>query len=931
MSEDDPGTSTTGSESDAAPTRSSKTPLGGLHPTRGPNRLARMWWLFVFVLLLGLSGLVWWNGHTNSPEYRARKKIETADRLVEEGKPDEAARLYCEVAQGKTDQGAAAVEKFQALLQGPLDRVPLNTAATVLQTAAACRGVSQVHAGLYERGLALVRSRGEEDPQGGLAVLTLLALVTPGGENLDREQSSLLEKWRARWPDNLELTVALAGVYERQGDAEGCRKLLEPMAERLGTSEGARILGEVHVRHSRPAEAVRLLGPYVAKHLPEARIFFQEAPWVVSARASEEIQAEINAGSAPGFPYERHKQTGQGEKAAQFWEYIQQRLKEDLDVQKERRKAARLTLVQAAAFDLGLAQAELARLAPEATRKAEMERADRTFQALQQTTGVSGDLTRAQRAYWMGKTKEGRGLVEGVLREEKRSPPALLAASRLLCSIGEVAEARKLTEEAYRREKNTRHKEEIALTRSQFSSDREDRALWLERGPRDRPDVVAALNLTRGQLAEQKGQDREAVEHLRAAAQFYDSQPERMEFLREGGLTYLSLYRVTGDPKALDQGLALLEKLVTYSPGNGTLVQEVVSAMWQTTIRSIIGKAIDLGLLDDPAQIHLLRLLRYLYNNPAGRDQFIEKVRKHPATAQVLAQARRLTVLARKQPDGYRVLAEIRSFTHDLPVLRAVEKQVRAAELDLSGTIRAARDYHAGKDDTRLKEQLKAEIKHWEGRYTALAREPRGTTFAVVATRLASALTRGDQLGEEVDAARLVRLAEEAHAAAPSRATREALIDALLFRAHRQLIIAKPAYARMAMRARRSLRPRNLVALVLSGKEELCKTAQGLPDVQRAAGLVKEEVETFPDEPTPWACVVLQATHPETAARARVALGKDEVGRLTRALALELSPVNLDAAIEEFWALKLAGKEAEGQAVLGRCAALGIPTPFDIP
>src|SRR5207248_578590 len=121
--------------------------------------------------------------------------------------------------------------------------------------------------------------------------------------------------------------------------------------------------------------------------------------------------------------------------------------------------------------------------------------------------------------------------------------------------------------------------------------------------------------------------------------------------------------------------------------------------------------------------------------------------------------------------------------------------------------------------------------------------------------------------------------AEEAHAAAPSRATKATLTDALLFRAHRRLARQQPEYARMAARARRSLQAEHLIAVALSRGGKLAEAALADPDVRRACEVVRATRETFPDDPSPWACVVLRAAHPDEATRLVRALKEDERGR----------------------------------------------------
>src|SRR5207244_3330211 len=143
----------------------------------------------------------------------------------------------------------------------------------------------------------------------------------------------------------------------------------------------------------------------------------------------------------------------------------------------------------------------------------------------------------------------------------------------------------------------------------------------------------------------------------------------------------------------------------------------------------------------------------------------------------------------------------------------------------------------------------------------------RGTdrTLAVALTGLGFGLLRGEMLGEEPDADRLVKLAEEARAACQCRSTAQQLAGALLYRAHRQLSERDGEYRQTAEKLRRVLNSSYLIALALTGEGETAKAVAAHPDVVRACKLLKELAEAFLDEPQAWVWAMLSRTHPETA------------------------------------------------------------------
>jgi hypothetical protein len=152
--------------------RVANAPQGWYFLGREPlSAVAKLWNLCVAGLLLGLVGLIWWNSHTGTPAYKARQKVEEADRLAEAGDLEQAATLYREVADGSTEHAGTAAVKLKGLLKEPLDRASARTAAGTLRQAVAWQARPALWEELAERGLELARKKGEDEPQDALAIL----------------------------------------------------------------------------------------------------------------------------------------------------------------------------------------------------------------------------------------------------------------------------------------------------------------------------------------------------------------------------------------------------------------------------------------------------------------------------------------------------------------------------------------------------------------------------------------------------------------------------------------------------------------------------------------------------------------------------------------------------------------------------------------
>src|SRR5262249_40405557 len=244
----------------------------------------------------------------------------------------------------------------------------------------------------------------------------------------------------------------------------------------------------------------------------------------------------------------------------------------------------------------------------------------------------------------------GKKLFDGLLAATNRAPEALIQIGIALREVGAWPEARKLAEEAYRKENDPLKKQWAAYLRSLLYVDLEDAIVWLERTDTYQPQNKARLEMARGELAQQRGKEENATEHLREAIRLFASLPEDASSLNDGGLTHRALYRVTGEVEHLDRARTMHEKALALHPSESILVINVVNSVSDATYRAIIGKAIDLTAL---RQLGQSDFLAYLYADRKGRDDYAERVRKHPGVARLTGHANRLMLLAPKQPNSY--------------------------------------------------------------------------------------------------------------------------------------------------------------------------------------------------------------------------------------------------------------------------------------
>jgi hypothetical protein len=894
------------------------------------SALARLWNSCLIALLAGGVGLLLWRNYTESEGYLAKKNMAEADALVAAGQRVPAARLYRGVAVGNTEHASRAEEKLKEVVDGAVADGSLADAAAVCKIAVELKRPG-LTSGLFDRGLQRARADEATDPRGALDLLDAVAPLAPDAKAVPPARQRLLEKVVVREPDNPEPATELALLYERQDRLADCEALLMPHIDRLGTSEGARILGHILARQDKLDQAHKLLQPYVEDHLQKLHQA-EEALRNTYQTAEQRILNEVKSGLAANFPYDAVKAAGEEKKNTLVNEYFAARFKDDADIKGARAALLREAPVVPVALDLGIVLLGRARnMADAKAREAELQKAEKTFLAVQGQAGQREEyrLFLGQVYYWLGKAAEGRKLFDELLTAEKRDPKALVRVSLTLRELGAHSEARSLAEEAHKKATDEKLKKGVAGLRAIMALDLDDKIAWLQRADLGNPDTKGTLETCLGQKAHQEGKDDEAARHLREAIAVYKKMDENAMSLNNGSIAYFALYRVTGEREVLDRAIGMVEKAVALEPRDAILIGNACGSVFDGALCDVIGPAIDLKALKLEGSPDLLT---YLFEDKAGHDRYAARLRQHAGIAKARALAERWIVLSPKSAPSYTVPYFLDDFSHDRAAMLALCRRMLGADLDLADSTRKTLERYQGKDRAKRLKELNASRERYEATVQALRKgAPRGAgvTFAVAASHLASTLTSIGEEGEAGDPERVVALAEEAHAAAPSAATHSALREALLYRASRALARQVPAYQQMATRTRRSLGASYLIAAALSREGPARAAALRNADVQRALQLVRESNERFPDDPGEWSWAMLRAAHPEDAAKLAAALTKDELHEVKRAVDRKLSPVSATAALQAYWAAQMAGKDAEGRAALKAAAARGVPLPFD--
>ena len=612
-----------------------------------------------------------------------------------------------------------AVDKCLADLVGPpLDKAPCADVTKVLRVAKEFAG-PMGEKELFKAGIAWVEHHPQMPQHEVFDLLDLLAeLHGTDQARVAAIRRRLLEKLVAADPQDAELTVQLALALEAEsqpatkqggsGDpSPRIVKLLSPLREKLGVGEGARLLGQALAAQGKFDESYVLLGPYLEKRLDafhEAEQGFQDAIEQVQSR----VIAQLRNGNAPGFDFQRANRVSEDERRAMVLEYVVRQVKDDPGVDAAREKRAKQGMVVPAALDLGMVTLQRAQsMKDPAVRRAELERAEKTFLAIRGTAGESDQymLHLGQVYYWLGKQNEGRQEFEKMLAKHQRKAEILYALAEVLRDLGATAEARKLLEEGYEKAPDKKVRQSIAHLRAITSTGLDDEIHWLERCDASDANVKALLAESRGSQAEIQGKDDEAAADYREAVAIYEREPQNTAVLNNGALASLALFEITGERQALDRSAQWLEKAAALSPMDALVLSNASSQMLRAAIQDLAGDKLNLRDLQSSSPVSALY---FLAGDQKALDGIRQRAREHAGLRKCLGYLDRVSVLSPKNVVSNASALVIYSFLRDREALQRLARQVTAAKPDVEESNAKSLEYYHYQDEDSRKEKMRA-------------------------------------------------------------------------------------------------------------------------------------------------------------------------------------------------------------------------------
>ena len=551
-------------------------------------------WMLIPVLLLLGGGYLWWNQPHEVARYAARQLAE-ADRLAKRGDVDEAAGLYRSLAAEKSGKAEEALAQFRELLAKPLDEAPLAKARVVMQTAASWDEHAELRDGLADRALELARARGDDEPHAGVATLELVSQLEGGCRSTAACWKSLLKRWADKHPDDPAVVTAYCIPLHDRGQLAECEKRLAPLRDKLGITEGAVVLASARTASGNLADADALLGPVLDRYLPAWETAAQTC--VLSrARSRKSCSKKSTPGLRRPFATSNtgRKRTRRRRKgfAASTWHGRWARTPNFARPSSGSGRTSGPPWRPAPSGWPTWTGPGCRRCRPAAGREQEGREAARgTRSPVGEQPGACQppgahpvlDGRREGRQRAAAETAGRRATLGG-----RPAPGGRVAGGGEGNRRGRPAPGRGL-----RQEKDPAYKELLAFQRSRITPDVAERITWLGKSSKPSPGCWVAWRWTAPSWPWSEG-GRRKPRGTCAAPQALRGAKDNPDMLRECGLTWLLLFRATGEKAALTKGLEVLEEARKLAPRDLRFIYRAAEKLQEAALRDVVIDSIDL-------------------------------------------------------------------------------------------------------------------------------------------------------------------------------------------------------------------------------------------------------------------------------------------------------------------------------------------------
>ena len=778
-----------------------KVPMSGL---------AKVYNYLMIAAVLAFAGTLYMDSYKNSPEYIAEQNIAKADTLLKEGKKIEAAKAYIKMIQSQSYHKDRAIKAIVPLCKDLIESS--KTAKEVLVATKVIHTANRAHKNTYPNIVEVLQQKsmklaGAKEYQDALAVLKEFLRLKPDDKKSQSMRIFLLKKLIEKNPEDHKSAIELAEAYDKQGELKNAVAVLKGREAHIQNTYAAAILGKFYYKNGDLDKAIDLLQPYLDKEI--------KAMTALEKRYNNTYDSE----------YERTAQNlaqGLGVRNRDLTKAEIEKIRAATDkalannqkLEKIRQQLVKKTEIVPVALDLGAARLSRAQsIPPGPKRNAELVEVEKQFLSIKSFAGSSNDYKYflGQVYYWLGKDKEASKVFNDLEKGNLKNGQVLLAMARVLREVGELKEARRLSEYVFSSNKDKQIKTDAAMFRALVYTDQDDEVEWLKKCPIKNESVNVHLNSALGTKALDEGNVVEAEKYFREVIAAYSKMPKGSSVYNNMGLAYQRLYQISSKLDDYRKGSQMLNESLRLEPDNSILLHNTSNSLKTLALLNALdGKA-------DPKLFlyGLTEITSFIHNNKWQKESF-EKSYRDSDYKKSIEYLDKSVLLSPKNVGMLLSSVAVHSDDKNIDKLKELQNRIAASKIDMQSLI------------TDYKESMTAESRKEDLEYTKKSLDRRVKWLAksdVQSDKLAKVVAAVKRLnietslhytyGRPLDFASAELEAESLVKELPCFSTRDALGDVLRYKLINELVQKDPEFNKHRTYCLDSIKPWNTFLLYL--------------------------------------------------------------------------------------------------------------------
>ena len=891
-----------------------KVPLSGL---------AKAYNYLVLAAFLGLSATVWWEAHTSSPEYIAEKEFAHALELQQQGKIQDAAKAYIKMVNEQSYNKEKAINALKPLCKNLMDKAV--TSAEIQAATGIIHKVNRVHKNTYPNLDETLKNKAMEfgakkDHVSALEVLKLYLPLKPDDEKMTAMKVYLLRQILEKDIANHKVAIELADSLDKEGKFDEAVKVLKGRDKYIVNTSAAAILGKFYYKNGDLPKALELLQPYIETQIKEMSDLEVRYNNLYSSEYNNTADTIARGMNVVGRDFTK-------DEIAKIQKSTEMLLAKNDNLERVRQALIKKTEIVPVALDLGAARLSRAQsMPPGDLRKNELMEVEKQFLAIRNFAGNSDDYKYflGQVYYWLGKDKEAALVFSELEKNNAQNGNVLLSMCRVLREVGEVDEARRISEKLFNTANDKLMKNEAALFRALVYKDKDDEIEWLKKCPEQNDSVLVHLNDALGRKAQDDGQEAEAEKYFRKVIDAYSKMTKNSSVYNNMGLVYQRLYQISNKIEDFQKGANMLNQAVQMEPDNSILLNNTSDSLGRLALLNALE-----GKSDPKLYLYgLSEISSFMYDNQWEKKAF-EKNYKGRDYQKSLELRDKAVLLS---PKNISLLINTISYHGDdenITKLTELENRLKTMQIDLEPLIK---NYKEAYSPESLKEDLELTAKALEKRKAWLAKpevqKDKLAKAVAEVNMLNSMLSLYYNYGQKVDLQAIEKAAEELTKAKPCHGTRDLLDDVLVYELIEELANKDPEFRTLQGKCRNSIRPWSALLYYLTKKPAKAALLKGSQFLEKVIASKKRYNSNYSTESLQdWA--FFNIFEKDYASKIKAHILSKKYIEMIHSMNLKTTPYSPGVVLMKYWLETMKGNKQQAEAALAEGLKYGISMGYD--